>query len=47
MSENRKLFWKEVSKGNEGKAESCYRIKDGNGKLAMGGMKCEDLEGLF
>ena len=34
MNRNRKLFWKEVSKG--GKMESCSRIKDGNGKLAQG-----------
>ena len=27
---NRKLFWKEVSK-----VESCSRVKDGNGKLAL------------
>ena len=33
---NRKLFWKEVSNGNGGKAESCSRIKDGNGKLTQG-----------
>ena len=33
---NRKLFWKEVSKVNGGKVESCSRIKDGNGRLALG-----------
>ena len=30
---NRNLFWKEVS---EEKVESCSRIKDGNGRLALG-----------
>ena len=35
VNENRKLFWKEVSKANEGKMESCSRIKDGNGRLAL------------
>ena len=29
---NRKLFWKEVSKANGGKAENSNRIKDGNGR---------------
>ena len=33
---NRKLFWKEVSKGNGGKVEICSRIKDGKGRLALG-----------
>ena len=33
---NRKLFWKEVSNAKGGKVESCYRIKDGNGRLAQG-----------
>ena len=32
---NKKLFWKEVSKANGGKVESCCRIKDGNGRLAL------------
>ena len=32
---NRKLFWKEVGKVNGVKAESCSRIKDGNGRLAL------------
>ena len=32
---NRKLFWKEVSKANEGKVESCRRVKGGNGRLVM------------
>ena len=36
VERNRKLFWKEVSKVNEGKVESCSRIKDGNGGLALG-----------
>ena len=35
MNGNRKLFWKEVSKPNEGKVESCSRIKNGNGRLAL------------
>ena len=33
---NRKMFWKVVSKVNGGKVESCSRIKDGNGCLALG-----------
>ena len=33
---NRKLFWKEMVKKNEGKLESCSRIKDVNGRLALG-----------
>ena len=32
---NRKPFWKEVSKVNGGKVESCSRVKDGNGRLAL------------
>ena len=32
---NRKLFWKEVSKVNEVKVESCSRIRDENGRLAL------------
>ena len=31
----RKLFWKEVSKANGGKVESCSRIKDGNERLSL------------
>ena len=31
---NKKLFWKEVSNGKEGKKESCSRMEDGNGRLA-------------
>ena len=31
-----KLFWKEVSKVYGGKVESCSRIKDENGRLALG-----------
>ena len=31
VNRNRKLFWKKVSKVNEGKAESCSRVKDGKG----------------
>ena len=30
------LFWKEVSKVNEGKVESCSIIKDRNGRLVLG-----------
>ena len=33
---NRKLFWKEVSNAKGGKAESCSRVKGGNGRLAQG-----------
>ena len=32
---NRKHFWKEVSMVNRGKVESCRRINDGNGRLAL------------
>ena len=35
VNENMKLFWK-VSNAIGGKAESCSRIKDGNGRLAQG-----------
>ena len=35
VNENRKLFWKEVSTAKGGKAESCSKIKDGNGRLAQ------------
>ena len=33
---NRKLFWKRVNNANEGKGENSNRIKDGNGRLALG-----------
>ena len=33
---NRELFWKEVSKVNDEKVERCSRIKDENGRLALG-----------
>ena len=33
---NRKYFWKEVSNAKGGKAKSCSRTKDGNGRLAQG-----------
>ena len=32
---NMKLFWKEVSKTNGVKVDSCSRIKDGNGRLVV------------
>ena len=32
---NRKQFWNEVSNGNGGSLKSYWRIKDGNGKLAL------------
>ena len=32
---NRKLFWKEVSKSNEPKAENSSRIKNENGRLSL------------
>ena len=38
---NRKLCWKEASKENGGKVESCERIKDGNRRLAWKRFKCE------
>ena len=34
---NRKLFWKQVSKVNGEKVESCNRIKDKNLRLALVG----------
>ena len=39
LNGNRKLFWKEVTKANRGKVESCSRIKDGNSG--------KDFEGVF
>ena len=33
---NGKLFWREVSNAKGGKAESCSKIKEGNGRLAQG-----------
>ena len=36
MNGNRKLFWKEVSIVKRGKVESCSRIKNENGRLALG-----------
>ena len=36
IGRNKNLFWKEMSKVNMGKVESCKRIKDGNGRLALG-----------
>ena len=35
LNGNRKLFWKDVSKGNGGKVENSNRIKDGNGRLIL------------
>ena len=35
VNENRKVFWKEVSNVKGGKEESCCRIKNGNGRLAL------------
>ena len=32
---NKELFWKEVSKVNEVKMESCSRVRDGNGSMAL------------
>ena len=32
---NRKLFWKEVSKGNGGEVKNYSRIKDRNGRLTL------------
>ena len=32
---NMKLFWKEVGKANGRKVETCRKIKDGNGRLAL------------
>ena len=37
----RKLFWKEVSKVNAGKVESCSRINYGAGRLHWERVKCE------
>ena len=36
MGGNRKLFWKEVSKVNGGRVESCSEISKGNGRLMDG-----------
>ena len=36
MGGNIKLFWKEKDKVNDGKGESCSKIKDGNGRLEVG-----------
>ena len=36
LNGNRKLFWKEVNNAKGRMVESCSRIKDGNGRLAMG-----------
>ena len=41
MTGDRKLLWKEVSKANGGKLESCSRIKEGNRKLYLERFKCE------
>ena len=38
---NSKLFWKEASMVNGGKVGSCSKIKDENGRLALGEKKCE------
>ena len=37
LSGNRKLFWKEMSKANGEKVDSCRRIKCGNWRLALCG----------
>ena len=47
VNENRKLFWKVRSIEKGGKVESCSRIKDGNGRLALGEDEVKDLEGVF
>ena len=44
---NKKLFWEEVSKVNEGKMESCSRIKDGNERLALGKDEIEGSERII
>ena len=36
MNGKRKLFWKEVNKENGGKVDNGSKIKDGNGRLALG-----------
>ena len=36
LNGKRKLLWKEVSNVKGGTVESCSRIKDGNGRLALG-----------
>ena len=35
VNRNRSFFWKEVSNVKGVKVESCSRIKDGNGRLAL------------
>ena len=34
---NRKLFWKDVTKVNEAKVESCSAVKDANGVCTLRG----------
>ena len=46
VDENRKLFWKEVSKVNGEKLEGCSRMKDGNGRLELGKYYLEDLHNI-
>ena len=41
---NRKLFWKEVNKGEGGNVESCSRMKEEKGGK---GSSTKDLEGVF
>ena len=41
---NKLLFWEEV---NEGKMESCSRIKDGNERLALGKDEIEGSERII
>ena len=36
VSGNRKLFWKEVSNAKGGNVKSCSKMKDENGRLALG-----------
>ena len=36
---NKKLFLKEVSKSNLGKLDSCSKIKERKGRLALGGVQ--------
>ena len=35
VNENRKLFWKKLSKAIGGKVEDYNRIKNGNGRLTL------------
>ena len=47
MNGNRKLFWNEVSKANEGKVENCNRIKDVSERLVLEGVEVRRILRIF